>query len=285
MSAHDLLTTRDCAAWSCTDSATGEDGLCDRHSNARKTRADLVREYMALLDEGFTREQIADRYGKSYSAVTNLLADPDGSKQRARRKRYQGRCEDCGAATDGSNGHAGAPTLCEPCSRVHQHDERYWTPAQIVAAIREWAAIHDAPPVSTTWLRGVELDAQGRRRWPPVNVVQREFGTWAAAIAAAGFARPRIGGYRRSEETRAKMSASRKRSASEKFEHARDYGAKALFTFQLPTDQRAALDALAGPSVAEHLRRAVDLYLAALDVPLGACQEALSAAEGEVAAA
>lgn len=31
MSAHELLTTRDCTAWSCTATATGEDGLCDRH--------------------------------------------------------------------------------------------------------------------------------------------------------------------------------------------------------------------------------------------------------------
>ena len=34
MSAHELLTTRDCTAWSCTASATGEDGLCDRHREA-----------------------------------------------------------------------------------------------------------------------------------------------------------------------------------------------------------------------------------------------------------
>ena len=46
------------------------------------TRTQLISEYRALLDIGLSKAQIAERYGKSVSAVRNLLDDPDGSKQR-----------------------------------------------------------------------------------------------------------------------------------------------------------------------------------------------------------
>jgi hypothetical protein len=61
--------------------------------------------------------------------------------------------------------------------------------------------------VAPDWLRKVEGSPgqyvggsrskwAGKRRWPTVNAVQLRFGSWANAIEAAGFPRPKIGHYR-----------------------------------------------------------------------------------------
>lgn len=44
-------------------------------------------------------------------------------QQRANRKRYGGRCEDCGKPTDGSNGHAKAPKKCLKCYNAARRPE------------------------------------------------------------------------------------------------------------------------------------------------------------------
>jgi predicted transcriptional regulator len=79
------------------------------------TRADFVREAQRLRAEGLLQREIANRFSVSLTAVNTWLSDPDLSKQRARRKRYRGTCEDCGRSTDGSNGKAKAPKLCAVC--------------------------------------------------------------------------------------------------------------------------------------------------------------------------
>lgn len=84
---------------------------------ARPTRAELYEQYRDLQQQGLTPRQIGERFGKSAQGVRNLLSDPDGSKQRARRSRYQGVCSDCGGPTDGANGRDKAPTRCIHCAR------------------------------------------------------------------------------------------------------------------------------------------------------------------------
>ena len=59
-----------------------------------------------------------------------------------------------------------------------------WTSADIVAAIRSWTAEHGEPPRWTDWRHA----ADGR---PCSDAVVHHFGSWAAALAAAG-QRPRI---------------------------------------------------------------------------------------------
>lgn len=83
-------------------------------------REDFVRETQRLRAEGWSVRKIAEHFDRSYGAVQTWLNDPDLSKQRARRARYQGTCEDCGARTDGSNGKAKAPTLCNRCYRARR---------------------------------------------------------------------------------------------------------------------------------------------------------------------
>lgn len=58
---------------------------------------------------------ISDNYAR------DLINDPDGSKLRARKDSYRGKCQRCDGPTDGSNGAAKAPALCQGCYViVHQ---------------------------------------------------------------------------------------------------------------------------------------------------------------------
>lgn len=81
------------------------------------TRTEMAAECLRLRGAGLTYKQIAERLGKSYSTVNDLIYDPDGSKVKARKDGYRGVCVDCGGRTDGSNGRDKAPTRCLSCAR------------------------------------------------------------------------------------------------------------------------------------------------------------------------
>lgn len=77
-----------------------------------------VAEAARLRAEGLLVREIAERMGVARSTADAWLNDPDGSKLRARKDTYRGRCEDCGAPTDGSDGFA-APRWCRDHCGVH----------------------------------------------------------------------------------------------------------------------------------------------------------------------
>lgn len=162
-------------------------------------RADLASRATRLRAAGLLQRQIADELNISRTYAQQLLDDPDGAKARARKDSYRGVCEACGARTDGSNGPANAPKLCDTCARRKQHEERYWTPERIIEAFREFeqaagrppGAADAAIPVAPSARRRLSAEriAEGLRygRLLPSNViVAREFGGWRQALAAAG---------------------------------------------------------------------------------------------------
>lgn len=71
--------------------------------------------------------------------------------------------------------------------------ERPWTREQIIDAIRQWAAEHGRPPTTKDW-----------HSWSPDrpthDVVRSRYGTWGAAIVAAGYPRPKPGTPPRRQE-------------------------------------------------------------------------------------
>lgn len=237
----------------------------------RQTRAELVEEYRALVRRGWTPLRIAEHYGKSYSAVGNLLADPDGSKQRARRRRYQGTCSECGAPTDGSNGRGKAPSLYREHSAEAQRSAYlFWTRDRIIASIHEWVDEHGRRPVAADWLRAVEgspgqyirnprSEWVGKRRWPSVSCIQREFGSWANALEAAGLGYMQSGDRLRPAEWRRHGQEAQRR----RWGFARDYGTLVSFGAQVGSEQLEAVKKL-DPELplSEHMRRALDVYLA-----------------------
>lgn len=152
------------------------------------TRADLAAQAAALRAQGLTYQRIADTLGISLSYACELMTDPDGAKAKARKDRYRGTCENCGARTDGSNGRRGAPKLCAACTKQRQHDERYWTQERIIQAIRDWTAAHDGePPAATDWNGYVDGSPAGQARliaaltkWPRDRIIEA-VQEWAAA--------------------------------------------------------------------------------------------------------
>lgn len=143
----------------------------------------------ALRSEGLKYREIAERMGLSTTYVHDLVIDPTGEKVRARKASYGGTCEACGAATNGSDGRANAPTLCKACTAQRQHDERYWTAKRIIAWIQAYVAKEGKVPpatilVTTTASFGTQC-------------VQREFGPggWRKAVRLAGFEPIRNGDY------------------------------------------------------------------------------------------
>ena len=71
-----------------------------------------------------------------------------------------------------------------------------WTRGAIIAAIQRWADEHDGePPSYQAWAPGMAV-RRGRPdmaeeyysgTWPPGSSVARAFGSWGAALRAAGF--------------------------------------------------------------------------------------------------
>lgn len=149
-----------------------------------RPRAQLLAEIAELQADGLTSREIAGRLGLGYTTIRNALADPDNSKRARRRQTYQGKCLDCGATTY-SDGTSRPSPRCGPCAveanRVYDRDS-------IIEVIREFARIHGRPPLATEWLRRGDVEPQIY-----VHTCQTVFGSWANAIEAAGFERPKVG--------------------------------------------------------------------------------------------
>lgn len=138
------------------------------------TRQDRAVKAAELRAQGLTGMQIAKRLGIRRSYAYALLTDPDGSRDRARKRSYNGTCIDCGASTDGSNGRANAPKRCQQCFNEVRHREAC---AAAIEKFQAFAAEHGRAPTAEEWRTGAPVDS---------STVQRLFGSWTAGLEAAG---------------------------------------------------------------------------------------------------
>ena len=161
------------------------------------TRAEKVAEAQRLRGEGLLLREIAERMGVSLSTAGDWLSDPDRTKAKARRVKYAQPCVDCGNPTDGSGGYKVRRERCGECNRRHRHENRRWTREAIIEALQRFKLVVGRSPRAADlnpWLaeRAGLSDAPERRaRWdegwlPHCVVVQREFGSFNAAVEAAG---------------------------------------------------------------------------------------------------
>lgn len=117
-------------------------------------------------------------------------------------------CVDCGQRLNSSDGNGpNAPVRCGACNGAH---ERLMSRRWVLSSMREWAEMFGVPPVGSDWnprhaerqgmvWRAERLAATGRP-WPCVTLVQQNFGSWNAAIVAAGFTPNPQGCYGRDGE-------------------------------------------------------------------------------------
>jgi hypothetical protein len=148
--------------------------LAERSLSRRQQLHPVIRE---MQQEGSLLREIAEVLGLSVSVVQEYAADPDGSKARERKLKRARPCLDCGVMVNLDGNVRDPAKRCAPCAHRHAI---VWTPEAVIEAIQEWAAAHDGqPPTATGW----HLGAPGR---PVTAIVVRRFGSWDAAIVAAG---------------------------------------------------------------------------------------------------
>lgn len=104
--------------------------------------------------------------------------------ERCRKDSYDLVCVDCGGRVSGTDpGKIANPDepVCRDCAPAHY---RVWTPEAILCAIQEWADDHAGiPPTANAWTRErIRSDLV-----PAVSYVLQAFGSWNAAIIAAGY--------------------------------------------------------------------------------------------------
>lgn len=153
------------------------------------TREEKIRTARELYAEGLTASQISARLGAPTSTIRNWYLGGD--------------CKDCGAPINGGNP-GRQKGWCRKCAKKVA---RLWTTELIVNRIREWNAMYGEPPTATDWnhrmahpARRAEVERRFRGgHWPHLISVQKAFGSWNAAIGAAGFEprRPGCHGPRR----------------------------------------------------------------------------------------
>lgn len=163
---------------------------------------------------------ILDRLGVKSSAVYGFLNDPHGEKARARKGTYT--CPGCGREINADGGQVN-PRLCRPCDTEKRNTE---AKQRVIDAIREWDRRYGSPPSAVDWNRGpstIRRFSPQRQReiaermaegdWPATNSVQRLFGSWNAAIEAAGFQPIRIGQHRNPEQWKNNLKGRNMKSA------------------------------------------------------------------------
>jgi hypothetical protein len=131
--------------------------------------------------------------GPCYGCGTPLPEQGPGRKrkwcsQSCRKKSTPGgTCADCGAST----GYDGKAKRCRTCANLARRIPR----RSVIDAIRSFAERYGRPPTATDF--NPSLTAYRGEGYPSLGAVQRAFGSWNNAIAAAGFApRPKAGGRR-----------------------------------------------------------------------------------------
>lgn len=92
-------------------------------------------------------------------------------------------CPDCGGPVVSPRGRR--CTSCAPKVRP-----RNWASQSLLLALRAWGDEHGAPPSTEDWSPSADRRRRWAReypRWPSATQVQCAFGTWGAALEAAGY--------------------------------------------------------------------------------------------------
>lgn len=183
--------------------------LAVRQTGVTRERLQRAAEAKRLRDSGYLNREIAEALGVSRSYASQLCTDPDGTKSRARKDSYRKPCPGysgpCANMLSGSEGPSQMPRLCQACDEERNHAERHWTRERIIGIFQEFASrVGRSPSVGD--IQSVFPSYQGRMSEDRISeahavrdglpypaLVQREFGSWAAALEAASLAPNRAG--------------------------------------------------------------------------------------------
>lgn len=152
--------------------------------------SEAVAEAQEMRERGLTYREIGEHFGVSLKTAFDWCNDPDLERSRERKEGYRGECVECGGPTTGCNGPDKAPKVCVECL--------YWTPEEIVASMQAFFERHGHSPG--------ERESGEAYEMPSNTPVYRIFGSWTAAVEAAGLP---VGQDKRPETTDAIFAAIR----------------------------------------------------------------------------
>jgi Homing endonuclease associated repeat len=144
--------------------------------------------------DGLNSIEIGERLSAPPSTVRNWL---------------RGALCECGAPITGCSG-SKSSSRCESCASIAS---RLWSPQRIIEKIREWHRLFGDVPTATEWnlalsrsqhsaARHAEVESRHEgAKWPGTQAVIERFGSWNAAIAAAGFTPLQTGKQRHQRES------------------------------------------------------------------------------------
>lgn len=147
---------------------------------------------------GSTLREISELLGRPISSVAEWCTDDAEAKSAARRRRSLaklgliGKCADCGGETRGRTSGEPVPERCRSCSRAH---ETAVAKARVIDALQRWYA--ERGEVSARdWSTRTMRERSGADRFgaPFPSSVIRMFGSWNAAVEAAGITPRKSGG-------------------------------------------------------------------------------------------
>lgn len=139
--------------------------------------------------------EIAQSTGLSRTYIYGLMSDPHGRGVDARRLRCTKQCDECGGPC-----HSRGSDRCQQCFIAAY---AVFVRIRHIEAIRLWAELYGAPPVAQDWsATAARVNPERWARWdrfdwPGLRAVQDVFGSWNAAIEAAGFMPNKPGRHRR----------------------------------------------------------------------------------------
>jgi hypothetical protein len=138
-------------------------------------REGRVAQARVLRDQGLLLREVAAEMSVAVTTVHGWLSDPDGAKLKARKASYSVRCRDCGGPAYGVGYYPA--TRCAVCERRRSHAQRHWTRRRVKVALVRWASeLGRSPTAEETQMAGTRV---------PYSAIQREFGTFNAALSAA----------------------------------------------------------------------------------------------------
>jgi hypothetical protein len=150
-------------------------------------------EVRRLKANGLSYQEISRLTGHNRTTILRWCDPLQAARQlqisREAKRRRKKPCPRCGRL---KGYEASEDAVCTVCAN---HQNKKWTRENVIKAIQLWAEEHDGkPPRSTDW--NYKSSHKRDRRFPTITSVYGPtcaFKSWADAIEAAGFPRPRVG--------------------------------------------------------------------------------------------